>query len=82
MEGCVRCGGNHDGRQCKVYPYYEGPACEICHKLHPTKFHKGRSTSKENLNKPEFKYRNMQQYQADIEQQSEQSSEQNIFRKN
>ena len=83
LDGCVRCGGGHDGKFCKLYPYYDGPACEICHKLHPTKFHRGRSNSRENLDKkPEFRYKNMQQYQASLEPNSEKANEINVFRKN
>ena len=91
---CVRCGDPHYGNACTKYVYYDGEPCSICNFLHKTRDHRGRSTSvdKNSQNNgarkrphiPDFKYRDLDGFQSQIQRANLQSDEPidfNLFNK-
>ena len=91
---CVRCGDPHYGNACTKYVYYDGEPCSICNFLHKTRDHRGRSTSVDKNSQhngarkrphiPDFKYRDLDGFQSQIQGANLQSDEPidfNLFNK-
>jgi hypothetical protein len=38
---CMRCGMKHLSIDCRLYPFYKGEPCSVCHYMHDTKMHRG-----------------------------------------
>ena len=91
---CIRCGDPHYAKACTKYVFYDGPSCSICNFLHKTRDHRQRSNSvdrssqnlgaRKKTHVPDFKYRDIDGYQMQIQGanlQSEEQSDFNLFNK-
>ena len=91
---CIRCGDPHFAKLCTKYVFYDGPSCSVCNFLHKTRDHRQRSNSvdrssqnlgaRKKTHVPDFKYRDLDGYQMQIQGanlQSEEQSDFNLFNK-